>query len=175
VLIGHGNVKSFAPKGRGIEAASGIGSHQKRDIEIEPSYRSEMLDGGAIGDLDVDAFAAFAEISEQFGYEPTGNRGNHADAKTTSGASPDVRNVCNAMIDFAKDRPRASLETFPGDGQANTAIVPLKQRRAEFIFEIADAAADRGFLNAQCRSGFAKAALVSRYKEISEMFKLKSG
>ncbi|MBB4955966.1 hypothetical protein H4S14_004009 [Agrobacterium vitis] len=66
---------------------------------------------------------------------------------------------------------RAS-EELPVDGLPLAAIVALKQRLAQLVFQVADTAADRRFLYAECGSGLSVAVMLGRRREIVQMAKL---
>jgi hypothetical protein len=48
------------------------------------------------------------------------------------------------MTYLSKRSSRVAQELLPGEGQENAAIVPLKERSPELVFEIADSAAVAG-------------------------------
>jgi hypothetical protein len=77
-----------------------------------------------------------------------------------------------AFAEVADDLAGALEEPATSDGELNTSAVTVEQGRAEAVFEIADAAADRGFLDADGSRRLAEAAMLGSSDEVTEMAEL---
>ena len=51
----------------------------------------------------------------------------------------------------------------------DAAAAPDEQRRADLVFQVANATADGRFLNANCYSGLSETAIVGRRDDIAQM------
>ncbi len=81
-------------------------------------------------------------------------------------------NVLHAMADVPQHLSRTPQKALTREGQADAAAVTMEQRRAEMIFQISDATAKSGLLNADGSSSLAEAAMFGRRNEIAEMTEL---
>jgi hypothetical protein len=90
-------------------------------------------------------------------------------------AFPNPPNRVNDLIALrhvAKHLPRLGKEAPTGICQAHPAAVTIEKGRAQFVFEITHAPADRRFLNLEGGSRLSEAAVLTHRNEVSQMSKV---
>lgn len=145
---------------------------QEGDVEAELPDCGDVLVGIAVDQLDPDIAMANAVAVQQFGKEAGGDGGVDADPDAAVLGAAERADVGGAFAEVADDLAAVAQEAPSGEGEADAGVVAMEEGCAEAIFEIADAAADGGFLNADGSPRLAEAAMFSRGNEIPEMTKL---
>lgn len=77
--------------------------------------------------------------------------------------------ILDRQVEFAEYPAGMRQESLAGIRQCHAALVANEKRRADFVLEIADAPADRGFPHAQFPRCRAEAAVFYRRDDIAEM------
>lgn len=113
-----------------------------------------------------------AELPQQFEQEPGSERREDTHPDVSLFRSTDGSDVTGARIDMPERLARWLQKPLAGKRQANSARMTLKQGRAEFIFHVANAAADGQLFNIECSARFSEAAVLCRRHEITEVLEL---
>ena len=77
--------------------------------------------------------------------------------------------ISGSLLNMTKRALRSRQKTLAGACELNTPTASLEDGDAEMALKIANAAADRRFLDAQGHAGLAEAAMFDRRHEIAQM------
>ena len=154
------------PEGRDLASRPRLLAGNEGHVEIQPGDGSLMFGSLVLDKVDMNASVMLIVGTEQLGQEPRCERRQDADGDPAVFRSPDGGDIVCAVPHV----PKHVLGLPPESPHAP--IVALEQRGAELIFQIADTAADRGFLHAKRNPGLAEAALLSGGYEVAQVAKL---
>lgn len=113
-----------------------------------------------------------AELPQQIEQETRCERRKDPDPDMALLGPTNRSNTTGACVDMPERRPRWLQKPLAGKRQANSTSMTLKQGRAEFIFHVANAAADGRLFDIECSARFSEAAVLCRRHEIPEVVEL---
>ena len=145
------------------------GSGDERQVEPKLSNGRDMFGRIAVDQFDMDPGMFFRESIQKFTQKAGGDRGENAGPDPSFSPVRDDGGISSALLNVTKRAFRPRQKTLAGVGELNAPTASLENGDAEMALEIANAAADRRFLNAKCNAGLAEAAMLDRRHEIAQM------
>ena len=172
MIVGQHDEDPLAPQMLGLTAVPGLRACDKGDVEIQCPDGSDMFRRVALDRVDPDIWMEFTEPSQQVEQEAGRKRREDADPDVSLLGPANRSDFTGACVDMPERRSRWLQKPLAGKRQANSARMTLKQGRAEFIFHVANAAADGRLFDIECSARFSEAAVLCRRHEITEVLEL---
>lgn len=123
----------------------------------------------ATDQFDMDSRVLLLESMRKFAQKAGGDRGENAGSDPSFSPAPNDGGVSNSFLNMAKHALRSRQKSFAGACEPDAPTASLENGDAEMALEIANAAADRRFLNAEGDAGLAEAAMLDRRYKIAQV------
>ncbi len=145
-------------------------AHQP-DVDHAGAERAQLLDGGALAQLDLDLGAAAAEALDDPGHDRQQRRADEVDPQQARLAGVDPPRGGHGDVELGQHRPGVAQERLAGRGQLDAAAGAGQQADAELLLQAGDLLAERGLGDVQAGGGAAEVKLLGDGDEVAQLAK----
>jgi len=145
---------------------------QKGNIEVMSLNGDDVTRWAALDKIGADAWIRSDIGPQQIREEARSERRKNPDANGPRFTAPARTRVDGRVANLAQCPARTHEESFPGVSETYAGVVTDKERGADLIFQISNAAAYRGFLDLQRLGRTPEAAAFGSRNNIAEMAQL---
>ena len=135
------------------------------------AQRPQLLDGGALAQLDLDLGAAAAEALHDPGDDREQRRADEAHPQPAGLSGVDAPGGGHRDVELGQHRPGVAQERLAGGGQLDPAAGAVQQPAAELLLEPADLLAQRRLGDVQAGRGAAEVQLLGDGDEVTQLAK----